>query len=228
MKLYKLIEQQSDELILFFGGWATDFNPFGRLTSDNSDVVMLYDYTTLELEGDNEELERLLNKYGKISVIAWSMGVWAASAVWQKHKLSTSKITSATAINGTLKAVDEQFGINPIVFDKTIDNLPQGLPRFNLRMCGNKSTLEDYNNSPSQRHEDELKEELISIREQSQFINSIEWNRAIIGTKDLIFTAKNQQQFWQEYKATSSNKLEIKEVDEPHFLFNSLKSWDEI
>lgn len=226
MKICKIIEQQSSSLILFFGGWATDENPFQRLKSSEYDVVMLYDYTTLE--DCKEEIRELVSSYSKVELVAWSMGVWAASAIWQKYELPTKKIKSATAINGTLRAIDSEFGINPMVFEKTVDNLPQGLPRFNLRMCGTKSQLESYNSAPSLRDSSDAKQELIAIQEKSSFVDSIPWSKALIGSRDLIFTPQNQLNFWKEYKATHSNELEIVELEEPHFIFNSFSSWEEI
>ncbi|MFI3289951.1 MAG: malonyl-ACP O-methyltransferase BioC [Rikenellaceae bacterium] len=226
MKIYKLIDNNSPELILFFGGWATDFNPFARLIAEGKDVVMVYDYTTLD--GLHNELNELCSRYTKIHLVAWSMGVWAASKVVELYRLPLCKFASRTAINGTPQAIDPQYGISPKVFDKTIENLPHGLGRFNLRMCGGKRQLDEYNMSPSMRGDDDIKAELIAIRDMSQRVDFVLWDRVIVGTKDTIFTTENQLRFWREYQGESNPKIEIQELSEPHFLFGRYNIWSEI
>ncbi len=226
MKSYSLTEGNNPELILFFGGWATDPNPFRRLRSEGRDIVIFYDYTTLT--GCEEELMQLIKRYEKIHLVAWSMGVWAAAKIFELYALPTERLVSRIAINGTPQAIDPRYGIAPEVFDKTIENLPQGLPRFNLRMCGGKRQLDEYNAAPSQRVGEEVKSELIAIKEQSQRVDSLVWSRAIVGAKDMIFTAENQLRFWREYQSQHNQEIEIQELQQPHFLFSIYESWGEI
>ncbi|MFR9649477.1 MAG: pimeloyl-ACP methyl esterase BioG family protein [Rikenellaceae bacterium] len=228
MKLVKLIEQspKSSRLLIFFAGWASDENPFKDLKASNCDVVMLYDYRSMD--SAIELLNSKISRYDRVDIVAWSMGVWAASYSIDKMKLSKKYFSSATAINGTLEPIHSEYGIAPEIFKATVANLPEGMPRFNLRMCGSKSQWDRYNSMQPQRSTLELKEELISIGEQVKLVDSIEWNRAIIASKDLIITTKNQHNFWEYYQTNYNHNLEIKSVDGAHFIFDIYKKWEDI
>ena len=64
----------SSELLLFFSGWGSEPGMFisGSDTGPGRDILMLWDYRDMTLDPD------LLRGYGRISLLAWSMGVWAA------------------------------------------------------------------------------------------------------------------------------------------------------
>ena len=63
------------EALLFFAGWGMDETPFMHNLPPNKDLIICYDYRSLDFDST------LLSTYEGIYVVAWSMGVWAASQV---------------------------------------------------------------------------------------------------------------------------------------------------
>ncbi len=226
MQIIKLLEQSpnSSELILFFGGWATDSNPFAHIKSSRYDVVMLYDY--ISIDNAIEPLKEIISHYKSVTVLAWSMGVWAAGEAIEA--IGSGSIDSAIAINGTAEPISDKWGISPDIFEGTINNLPAGLSRFNLRMCGSKTALDSYNQSHPSRDTEQIKQELISIGQNAKRVDSIEWSRAIIASKDMITPTANQLRFWEEYKLEVNPNLKITKIEGAHFIFNQFQSWEDI
>ncbi len=231
---YKQINREENitkELTLFFAGWGMDEHPFSNISNSNNDVIILYDYRFNS--GDFATLERLVAPYKSINVVAWSMGVWGATKILATAPEILKKVKSSTAINGTLIPTDSTKGIPLDIYNKTIDNLPKGLPSINLRMSGGRAMLDNYNKIASQRDVNEIIEELIAIRDESQKLESIKelqdsiiWDRVIIADRDLIIPTANQECFWIEYKQKINKNLEIKRTEGPHYLFNRWDSWE--
>jgi pimeloyl-[acyl-carrier protein] methyl ester esterase len=213
MKKLWINKQNAPELLLFFNGWGMDEKPFKHLAVDNElDVLMIYDYKVLE---DIEEL----NDYKTIHLVAWSLGVFAASKV-----LSGMKFASATAINGTLKPIDEGEGIAPVIFQGTIDSWSDiARMKFNRRMCGIEHNKQFKANAP-ERSVESQKSELIALQEQitnSPVPENI-FQQAIISLNDKIFTRHNQETHWK------NARIPLTIIDESHYFFPELKSWKEI
>ena len=61
------------EALLFFAGWGMDETPFMHNLPPNTDLIICYDYRSNDFDST------LLSTYEGIYVVAWSMGVWAAS-----------------------------------------------------------------------------------------------------------------------------------------------------
>ena len=72
MKQY-LINNNSNNLLVFFTGWGCDESEFEHLQA-NSDVLLLFDYTDLTIDFD-------FSKYKNIDLIAYSAGVFIASVI---------------------------------------------------------------------------------------------------------------------------------------------------
>ena len=81
------------EALLFFAGWGMDETPFMHNLPPNKDLIICYDYRSLDFDST------LLSTYDGIYVVAWSMGVWAASQVLPDSNLP---LKQSIAINGTL------------------------------------------------------------------------------------------------------------------------------
>ena len=213
-----IIEQLSSghsRCILFFAGWGIDARPFEHIKSDGFDLFIAYDYRSLD--ADFQALER----YDEVHLVAWSMGVWAASAA-----LKNVAITSATAINGTEQPVNDEYGIPVKIAYGTLDTLTsETLLRFNRRMCASAEVLDVFNANVPQRGIEELKEELSAIYRQAEKNSetSIVWNRAVIGRGDRVFPVSNQECFWQK---KGVEKLQI--IDAPHYPFYLWNEWREI
>lgn len=101
MQFHWLNKQNNDKLIIFFAGWSFDEQPFKFLACDNYDVLIMYDYTSLDCEIED------FSQYGEINLIAWSMGVFAAYLL----KDNLPKFNKKIAINGTPLPVDDKYGI---------------------------------------------------------------------------------------------------------------------
>lgn len=181
------------EALLFFAGWGMDETPFMHNLPPNKDLIICYDYRSLDFDST------LLSTYEGIYVVAWSMGVWAASQVLPDSNLP---LKQSIAINGTLFPIDDMRGIPPAIFEGTLNNLNEAtLQKFRRRMCGSGSAFQAFLEIAPQRPVEELKEELAAIGRQYSELppSTFVWNKAIIGESDHIFPPKNQEQAWQKY-----------------------------
>ncbi len=111
MKHYFIQQKHLPRLTLFFAGWGMDECPFMDYCPENSDLLVCYDYRSLDFDFT------LLQGYQEIRLIAWSMGVWAASMVLQDMDLP---ICERVALNSTVTPVDDLKGIPQQVFEGTL------------------------------------------------------------------------------------------------------------
>ena len=103
MNIYKQTKTGNSQLLLVFSGWAASPEVFRQLeTEPDTDLWICYDYRGMDFEGE------ALSGYRKIRLVAWSLGVWAASVVFGKKPGS---FTEAIAVNGTPCPVHDQWGI---------------------------------------------------------------------------------------------------------------------
>ena len=79
MKQYFIIKNNQKHLLLFFAGWGMDETPFLQIHPTDKDWMICYDYRSLEFDAD------ILQEYSEITLIAWSMGVWAASQIMKQY-----------------------------------------------------------------------------------------------------------------------------------------------
>lgn len=212
MKKLWINKQDAPELLLFFNGWGMDEKPFKHLTVDNDlDVLMIYDYTTLEHIPE-------LDDYKIVHLTAWSLGVFAAAKL-----LAGKEFVSATAINGTLKPIEEEQGIAPSIFQGTIDSWSEvARMKFNRRMCGVHAR--HFNANAPERSIESQKTELIALQKlitNSPVPENI-FRQAVISASDKIFLMHAQETHWQ------NNRIPIKVFDEPHYFFPEITSWKEM
>ena len=194
--------RHTDDLILLFAGWGMDTHPFACLSHIGCDCCVCYDYTDL-----NFDTTPFLD-YKNIEVYAWSFGVWAAATVLPDKGLP---IRHATAINGTECGIDIEKGIPPEIFRATLEHLNEAsLKKFYRRMCCEH--LDDFKEAFPERDMNSLYDELRAIGENITLLPRprFRWDKAIIGTRDLIFPAKNQVNAWE-------GTTVVQELDEPHF-----------
>lgn len=216
MKIFKQINSNNPTLLLVFAGWSASPELFRHLEAEKeADVWICYDYRDLAFHED-------LTSYTSIRIIAWSLGVWVASSVFKKE---TDKPTEAIAINGTPCPVDDTNGIPEAIFLGTLENVtPDGMHRFNRRMCGSREILQQYEKTPS-RPSEELREELQflyqSIKASEDVTDSIHWTMAVISSGDRIFPAGNLRNFWHK-------RCPVREIDTFHYPFYQWKHWNEI
>lgn len=202
----------SRELILFFSGWAMDEHPTSHLHDKDVDVCTCFDYTNLK----SDDCERW-KEYEKITLIAWSTGVWAAEQVVGGLNL---EIAISIAINGTPTTVDDFTGISRKLFEGTYSNLNElTMLKFQRRMVGSAKLFTEF--EVPKRDLENQKAELAAILKvdfdacQTKFFH---WHTAIVGKNDAIFPTENQLRYWNE-------KTDIVEVEMPHFPFLEFRSW---
>ena len=110
---YKWLNKKNNKkLIVFFNGWGMDENVVKHLKPEDYDVIMFYDYNNLDMDLS------LLEEYEQKHLVSWSMGVMTAT-------LFNIKYNTSTAINGTLKPIDDKFGIPVKIYDLTLNNFNQ-------------------------------------------------------------------------------------------------------
>ncbi len=217
MKHQWLHKQQKNNILIFCNGWGMDSEPVKHLASNSYDVLMLYDYTSLESTIDVAEI---IDTYKTTSLISWSMGVWAGQQIFngmQQH------LTNLIAINGTLCPIDDEYGIPEKTVRGTLKNLDEKQRlKFYYRMCRDRDLYKKFIKNQPKRTVADQKQELKSLLENAncKALETPVYKRAIVATDDYIIPTQNQLQFWTE-------KI-VKRVDGSHFLFYAYTSWDEL
>lgn len=213
MQHYWLNKQNNKKLIVFFAGWSFDYKPFECLECKDYDVLIFYDYNTLELPNIDYNYEEKI-------LITWSMGVFIAYLLKDKLPQFNKKI----AVNGTPYPVHNEFGIPQKTFDLTLKYAETGLQgKFYQNVFTNDEFLAKYNENPIERSIENRVSELVTLDKliketQLKYDNNF-YNKAIVGLTDKIIPTKNQLTFWDNIAET---------VDCGHFPFYNYKSWAEI
>ena len=216
MQYFWLNKKNNNNLIVFFCGWSFDSKPFEILDCDDNDVLVIFDYTTIEA------FDIDLSEYKSKQLITWSMGVYVA--YYLREYLPDFELK--LAINGTPFPVDNEYGIPQKTFDLTLKYVDSGLKgKFQQNLFKNYSDFELYLKNPVQRTIENRAMELIAL---DRFIKNHSfgydnfYDCAMISASDKIIPTRNQIKCWE--------KLEIPSVilDDGHFPFFRFKSWKEI
>lgn len=141
----------------------------------------------------------MLEGYDEICVLAWSLGVWHADRFISSH--SRLPITRTVAVNGTLRPINGSLGIPPRIYDLTA-LLPdeRALAKFYRRICGGQGAMEQLMPVMPQRHLDELRDELLAVRERIPADGNIDtsnWDEIYLSDNDLIFPFDNMKRAWE-------------------------------
>lgn len=210
MKVEFIKQTNSEQLVLFFSGWATSPELLGDLNPKDKDLAIVYDYRDFDFDNS------LLNSYKEIKLIAWSMGVFASSKILGNNSYN---IISSTAFNGTNFPIDNSKGISESIFNSTLDTLNQrNLEKFQLRITGSKIEYEKFKEKNRDREIEDLQNELREIKSQ-YIINPNEeliWDKAVIGKQDRIFLMENQINAFKD-------KTEIMIVEANHYDYKIIK-----
>lgn len=217
MKSEWLIFAENDSLIVFCNGWGMDTAPFKPLSSKNYDVLVFSDYTA-ELKDNN--IEKLAHIYRDIHLIGWSMGVYYG----QRYFSELAEVFSQTiAINGTLRPIDDHYGIPEGRFRGTMEALDeQNLLKFYRRMCRNNDVFEQFMRNRPERTIDDLRDELRCIlNDPSTMLKQDSlYSKVFISRQDLVFPTENQKKYWQDGKFYF--------LPGGHFPFYRWQSWDQM
>ena len=219
----------SSQLIIYFCGWGMTPATVSHLTLPaQCDFLTLYDYRTLELSDDLADLPWV--SYEAVTIVAWSLGVWAAEQVVPHWSILPTK-QRLIAVAGSPYPMHDQWGIPKQIFVGTLEGLTdENRQRFNRRMCGGKRYKQLYD-ILSERPTTELRDELQAVYDslatpeasESTPHTRLAWDLAIIGERDQIFPAKNLSTLW---KAVNVPTLLL--PDGYHYLFDLWQSWSEL
>ena len=182
---YKWLNQKNNKkLIIFFNGWGMDENVVKHLDAEDYDVLMFYDYNTLDTDFDFSQL----NIYSEKNLIAWSMGVMIGG-IYLKDNLNYC--LQKVAINGTLKPIDAEYGIHPKIYDLTIKGFDQkGRDKFISSM------FEEKRNIICSRDIENQHSELVALKKY-QVDRNFKYNKILISDNDKIIPTKSQVRFWE-------------------------------
>ncbi len=223
MKTTWLKNRGADEVVLFFNGWGMDDRIASFLydqCADDfpADLLACSDYRTLQPEVD---FAALSERYGRITVVAWSFGVWAA------QHAGLERVHRAIAVNGTRNPVSVSEGIPPDIFNATLSGYSdENRKRFNRRMCGSGEVLDLFSTLSPGRDTAAQLEELACLGDhlRSAIARSPatwRYSHAIIGGRDMIFAAPNQFNAWKGVPQTIIAEM-------PHFPFYHFRTFTEV
>lgn len=221
-------ENKNNKLILFFNGWAMTPESVEHLSlPDNCDLLVVWDYR------DDIFPNEVLSIYEDITMVAWSMGVWAANRfVYNNMEIYNCKIKKSIAICGTAYPMHNEYGIPENIFEATLNGLnDNNRDKFNRRMCGGKSLkklFEALKNRPTIEIKDELKRvHDISVNKNDNKLHDDVighiWDKSWIAEDDRIIPKDNQIRYWSG-KSRCLNILE----NTSHFLFQNMTKWEEL
>lgn len=181
----------TNRLILVYAGWGMDWRPFAGLKHPSYDIIVVWDYTELTFDWSK------FFRYDEICLIAWSMGVFAASLTI--HEIEP-RITMRIAVNGTLHPIDDHRGIPPAIWHGTHNALsPSTWWKFQRRMCTSAAQYSEFAAVAPHRTIQSLRDELYALETHTIFhVEQVEdWDMAIVGMRDGIFPAANQLNAWR-------------------------------
>ena len=183
---YKWLNQyNNDKVIVFFNGWGLDESVVKHLCSDSFDVLMFYDYNSLNTNFDF----KILNLYSKKYLIAWSMGVMCASLF--NNIIYDKKV----AINGTLLPIDARYGINPKIYELTINGFGENSCQKFVNNMFDENDKELY--FGNNRTFENVYNELIALKNYKPVLD-FKYDDVLISNNDKIIPTKNQSAFWNQ------------------------------
>jgi len=204
-----LINKNSEKLLIFFTGWGCDESEFEHLKA-NSDVLLLYDYSDLNLDFN-------FSKYKNVDLISFSAGVFIASIMNFNFK-----INQKIAISGNPFLFDEKLGlskeIQDILYNITEKNADDFARNYLVKtdeewkyFHNSKRTLESC-----RKEFDKLKEFYLINKQNIKDI----YDYAIMGEEDPIFNVSAQKEFYK-------NRLNIIK-NARHNLFFRINKYEQI
>lgn len=197
--------------ILFFNGWGMDENAVLHLDQNGFDVCVYNDYRHIA------PIENLENAYQKVVLIAWSLGVWAAS---EAISMSNTTIHSHIAINGTPCPVNDTYGIPERIFRRTLEGWnDKNRTIFEQRIMDGAPDTQRLSKRPTDNQKEELNALYAACRKKT--LDNLSWDTAIIGLNDWIFPPQNQINWW-------TSKTKVVTTNQPHFPFNGLQNWKQL
>ena len=218
MKTFLRRFKNNNELVILYGTWGIDENAFTGLCTDKFDFILFYNYSA-----DEPLILPEMKTYKKITVIGWSLGVWAAEYFCRKSGI---KPDLTIAINGTPVPVDDNYGIPARVMEATLNNINRlSMTKFYLRVFGTRTHFMANRGIIPDRTEKSLQDELrwLYNRMMEPVDTGFVWDYSLIGSDDRIFRTSNLLNYWSEHVETRQII-----VPAPHYLFDNWPSLKEM
>ncbi|MDD3238327.1 MAG: DUF452 family protein [Candidatus Gastranaerophilales bacterium] len=209
------ISNNSKKLIVVLCGWGMDEAPFLPLTTKETDFLFIYDYSNLDLKMD---FNIDFSIYEKNYLVAFSYGVFIAGLVEDE----LPPFDYSVAVSGTRFPIDKKYGINPRIFDLTLESVSDvSLKKFNEKMFDLPEDYRKYYVNLPFRTAESAKIELSKIKEyaKSSKYYDFAFDKAIVPLNDKIFPTASQSAYWGN-KAVS--------VESGHFCLYKFNSFYEI
>lgn len=188
MEFHWLRRGQNDRLVLFVLGWAADYRVVEHIGLPGCDVLAVYDYGG----GLDDGLAEKIAGYGDVRLLAWSFGVWVAERL-----LAGVELTRAVALNGTPVPVDALYGIEPRRMAVTLRGLKAGgMEAFDRRAYGEHFDRLRPVLSPRPQERNIAELEYLVEASAAGHAASLRWDKAIVGSEDLIFPSENMVRYW--------------------------------
>lgn len=195
MKSCWLKRGSEKDCLLFMAGWGMGPEPFQDANFGETDVLLVYDYRSMD-----DSLFAALPQNQHLHLLAWSMGVWAAAWLAEHGPLfSTLRFSTATAIGGTLRPIDDQYGIPAQAFAAMLEGFsPASAEDFYRSMFDNREEAKLFLARRPQRPWQDLRDELSYLRDlcRSSSVPPDIYSRRIVTSRDRIFPARNQLRAW--------------------------------
>ena len=165
----KLIENNSNDLVVFLTGWGCDDNQFKNFHSSKN-LLLCWDYSTLDFEFD-------FSKYNKVSLLAYSAGVLIACLLQDKFPEFDKKV------------IDLMLNLN-------LDNCMDFISTYLVR---DEQELKMFLSTPSYRPFESSKLEIIKLQEYCNLkFTPIEFDKVILSDNDKVFNPATQQEYFKD------------------------------
>lgn len=213
-----LFNARSRKLIVFCNGWGMDHHPLSLLESGGYDVLTLSDYSDLQLPFEPDALG---DSYHSIHLLSWSFGVWAAQQIFADRN---DMFDRCIAINGTLRPIDDRYGIPDQFFNATLENFSESVrDRFYRRMCRPDQVLDSFlDRQPRRSVADQHSELKIMAKLVGTYpAKRSLYHTAIVSSRDMIVPTAHQISFWQD-------RCPVIGIEGCHYPFAGFQKWSEI
>ncbi|MCR5265197.1 MAG: DUF452 family protein [Cyanobacteria bacterium RUI128] len=209
----KLVENNSKKLTIFLTGWGCDADQFRFMKSEDSDILICYDYTNLDIAFD-------FSKYDEFNLISFSAGVCISGLI--KDKLP--KFNKKISINGNPLAYNQYYGLR-----KEIIDVFEGVTQSNALDFRRQFLVYDdeefrkFNANQSHRSFESSLTELVSLKSyDNESVEPMKFDTAVLSEDDKIFFYNRQIEYW-------SDKAKCVTLHEAaHFPFFRLDNFDKI
>lgn len=184
----KLIENDSNDLVVFLTGWGCDDNQFKNFLSSKN-LLLCWDYCTLDFEFD-------FGKYNKVSLLTYSAGVTIACLLKDKFP----KFDKTVAVNGNPLMTDKKFGISKEIIDLMLNlNLDNCMEFISTYLVSSEQEMKKFLSTPSYRPFESSKQEIIKLQEYCNLkFEPIKFDKVILSDNDKVFNPNTQQEYFKD------------------------------